>query len=729
MLLGVTIPAGCDCDRGVLGAGLKSLAGLNSGRHSCTFSIHRTEGTTCFRVSCPPELRALTEAAIYAAAPAAHIEAVAEEPASTKPQWHAPLFALSDVRLDRFATNSDPLRILLAILERQNSDVECIIRYIVRPATRRERRRAARVERLIRTLSESWMHGYLVARCGSRVSRLFLDSLTAVAARCTPIKSGESQSRHELASFSASIVISVCSLPDEEARRLLRELSGALAVASADEFLAVAGKPRRGPPSRRPPKSVLTPESLAALWHLPSAGRDVSGVQTATHRELEPPAWMARHDDRPELAPLGEASFRGRARICGLLPDDRLRHLVVLGKTGTGKSTLLETLVSHDLTRDRGVGVIDPHGQLVEAILNRVPRHRTNDVVLFDAADISHPVGFNPLRCDRPQDRPLVAAGVLAAFKKLYPEFFGPRMEHVFRNALLACVSVPGLTLVDLQRLLCEASFRRSIVDRAADEAVRTFWLQEFASMPAKLQAEAVAPVQNKVGAFVANPVLRAIVGQSDAKLNLRQIMDRGRILLCNVSKGRIGEDASTLLGSMLVTSLQIAAMGRADVPEAERCDFFLTVDEFGSFATDGFASILSESRKYRLGLTAALQYLGQASPATRAALFGNVGSLLAFQCGPEDANTLAEQLSLPDPQDLVSVPRYHAYARLLVAGQPTPPFVLRTLPLPSDNVDTRRAAIVRRTSRRRYARQQAHNPRNESTRRDSVLQERSSMV
>lgn len=268
---------------------------------------------------------------------------------------------------------------------------------------------------------------------------------------------------------------------------------------------------------------------------------------------------------------LGESVFRGRTCPCGLSAESRLRHLVVLGKTGTGKSTLLERLILSDIEQGYGVAVLDPHGQLCDAVLAGIPRCRTNDVIVFDAADVAHPVGFNPLHCDRIQDRPLVASGVLGAFKKLYPDFFGPRMEHVFRNALLACVAAPGMTFVHLQRFLCDPAFRRQVVKRGDDPLVRQFWLKEFAGMPHRLQAEAVSPVQNKVGAFVAHPILRNIVGQANARLDMRQAMDAGRILLCSVSKGKIGDDSSALLGSLLITALQIAALSRADLPEEER--------------------------------------------------------------------------------------------------------------------------------------------------------------
>jgi len=267
-------------------------------------------------------------------------------------------------------------------------------------------------------------------------------------------------------------------------------------------------------------------------------------------------------------------------------------------------------------------------------------------------------------------------------------------------------LEVPGTTLLSLQRLLIDSHYRTEILHSVHDPVIRQFWEREFAGMPAKLQAEAIAPIQNKVGHFVTNPILQNIIGQPISRLNIRKLMDDGKILLCNLSKGRIGDDASMLLGSFLVTAIQIAAMSRADSSEEERRDFFLTVDEFGSFATDSFASILSEARKYHLSLTIANQYLAQISEATLASVFGNIGNLLVFQIGAQDCEVLSEQLGGDiTPQDLLTVPRYNAYARILFDGQPTRPFSMRTLPPARVSLDPMRAEIIRRVSRRQFTR------------------------
>jgi hypothetical protein len=342
---------------------------------------------------------------------------------------------------------------------------------------------------------------------------------------------------------------------------------------------------------------------------------------------------------------------------------------------------------------------------LAEALLAKVPSKRTNDVVYFDAGDQNHPLAFNPLAdCDS-RSRPLVTSGILTAFKKIWGDFFGPRMEHIFRNCLLALLETPDASLVSLVQLLGDGAYRRSIVQRIRDPVVRSFWLNEFAGMPQKLQAEAIAPIQNKVGQFVSSPLLRHILGQPRSTIDLRQIMDRGQVLVVNLSKGRVGEDASSLLGSLLITSLQLAAMSRADVREDQRPDFHLYVDEFQHFATESFAIVLSEARKYRLSLTLANQYLAQLDEATAAAVFGNAGSLVSFQVGADDAEALSAQLGdAVTPQDLQALPKYEAYARLLIDGLPSRAFSLCTLP-PSQELAASRSDVIRRVSRRRYSR------------------------
>ena len=450
---------------------------------------------------------------------------------------------------------------------------------------------------------------------------------------------------------------------------------------------------------------LLSAEELATLWHPATATVRAEKMETSAWREMEPPAKIPSGKAADE-ALLGRLKFRSRRQYFGIGLDDRFRHLAVIGKTGMGKSTLLHNLIASDIRAGRGVGLIDPHGDLAEAVIECIPRRRTNDVVLFDAGDRSFPSTFNPLQCGRPDERPLVASGVVSSFKKLYGDSWGPRLEHIFRNAVLALLASPGTSLLSLQRLLGDASYRKTVTARISDPVVRSFWHQEFAGWNERYRHEAIAPIQNKIGQFLSSPILRSIVGPPKGTINLRDILDEGRVLIVNLSKGRIGDDAAALLGSLVVTSLQLAAMSRADTPEANRRDFFLYVDEFQNFATESFATILSEARKYRLALTLANQYLAQMDDATADAVFGNVGSLVAFQVGARDAETLAEQLGGDArPQDLMMLPRFTAYVRLLVDGMPSRPFSMETLPPPASSCTSNRLETVRRTSRQRYCR------------------------
>jgi hypothetical protein len=494
----------------------------------------------------------------------------------------------------------------------------------------------------------------------------------------------------------------------ERALQKLREIEGSLGafvLPQLSRWRRTAAQRRRKPSVSRATSFLLSTEELATIWHPPTLSAQVPTLAIAPSRVLEAPPVLPNPRTEPNNVLLGYTAGHEHHTAVGLAEDARRRHLYIVGKTGMGKSSLLHTMLRHDIVARRGCCLIDPHGDLSEAVLAAVPSKRTNDVVLFDAGDFEQPVAFNPLGNFAPHTRPLVASGILTAFKKMWGDFFGPRMEHIFRHCLLTLLEIPDTSLVSLVQLLGDVRYREQIVERVSDPIVRAFWLQEFAQMSARLQAEAIAPIQNKVGQFVASPLLRHILGQSRSTIDIRTIMDAGQVLIVNLSKGRMGEDASSLLGSLLISALQLAAMSRADIPEHQRKDFGVYVDEFQAFATESFASILSESRKYRLSLTLANQYLAQMDEATAAAVFGNVGSLLSFQVGAADAELLAAQLGSPaTAQDLCTLPRYEAYLRLLIDGQPSRPFSIRTI-APSAAPDRRRADTIRAVSRRCYGR------------------------
>ncbi len=409
-----------------------------------------------------------------------------------------------------------------------------------------------------------------------------------------------------------------------------------------------------------------------------------------------------------DITLFAETNFRNQKRKFGIKPDDRRRHFYVVGKTGMGKSTLLETMAIADINAGRGVGIIDPHGDLAEKLLDYIPEHRINDVVYFNPADDQYPVAFNPLEKVGEEARHMIVSGLMGVFKKIWIDAWSARMEYILNNTLLAILEYPDQTLLGVLQMFSNKDYRKKIVDNLKDPVVKSFWVNEYAKYSQKFETEAVAPLQNKVGQFVSNPLIRNILGQQHSAINLRKIMDEGKILIANLSKGRIGEDNSALLGSMLITRIQLAAMSRVDILEKDRHDFFLSVDEFQNFATSSFASILSEARKYRLCLTIAHQYIGQLeqgdNSAVRDAVFGNVGTMLVFRVGAEDAEALEKEF---EPEfmvnDFVNLPRGNVYLKLMVNGITSRPFsatVLLTPPKPGISY----AKQIIENSRRLYA-------------------------
>lgn len=405
---------------------------------------------------------------------------------------------------------------------------------------------------------------------------------------------------------------------------------------------------------------------------------------------------------------LGRVQYRSDDRTFGLTATDRRRHLYVVGRTGVGKTTLLENLIRSDVADGRGVCLIDPHGDLAETIISSIPSERTNDVIVFNPSDPEQAIAFNPLACrDGWEDR--VTSGVVTSFKKIY-DSWGPRLEDTLRNTTYLAVEHGG-TLFDVLRLLTDDAERnRLLATGRADELSYRFWTTEFARWNDRYRTEAVAAILNKVRPFLMNRNVRAVVSQTGRGLDLRQVMDEGKILIANLSKGQLGEDNANLLGALLVSSIQQAAMSRADIPEKLRRDFHFYIDEFQNFSTGSFADILSEARKYRLSMTLAHQYTRQLDETTANAVFGNVGSMVVFQVGSDDAEILVRQLrKFPDQittEDLTNIPKYHAYCRLLQNGMPEHPVSMNTLP--PEPIENDRSAVVRRASNEKYARPKA---------------------
>ncbi len=401
---------------------------------------------------------------------------------------------------------------------------------------------------------------------------------------------------------------------------------------------------------------------------------------------------------------LGRVQFRQQRNQFGMAMDDLRRHLLAIGKTGCGKSTFLLNVVRQQIEANRGVILFDPHGQLADEVLDVIPKRRTNDVIVFDASETIAPVGFNPMMGPPGADATLIADGVLTSFKNVFgfDDGSAPRLLHIFRNCLLSLIDTPQASLSGVQRLLVDANFRKTVVAQVRNAAVREFWLTEFNRWNDRDRTQYIASLQNKLGAFTTNERLQTILNCQKG-IQLRQIMDESKVLICNLSKGTVGHDASTLLGSLLLSSLQIAAMSRADVSEQDRTDCVVVVDEFHSYLADGnstMADALAESRKYRTSYILSTQMLDQLDPATLAGVLGNCGSTLCMTLGPRDAEILVELLgSGLTTADLMNIPKYHGYLRMLLDGAPHT-FSMTTLAPPKS--PPRRGDVIRRVSKQR---------------------------
>jgi CxxC-x17-CxxC domain-containing protein len=362
-------------------------------------------------------------------------------------------------------------------------------------------------------------------------------------------------------------------------------------------------------------------------------------------------------------------------------------------------------MIMEDIRAGRGVAVADPHGDLAEKIIEYIPEHRINDVVYFNPADTDYPIAFNILEQVEPKYRHLVASGMIGVFQKLWADSWGPRLEYILRNAILATLDYPGSTLLSVTRMLSDKTFRKRVVDCIQDPVVKQFWVKEFAGYQDKFASEAVAPIQNKVGQFLSSSLIRNIVGQVKSTIDIRKIMDEKKILIMNLSKGRIGEDNTQLLGSMMITKIQLAAMSRVDTSERDRADFYLYVDEFQNFATDSFATILSEARKYHLNLIMAHQYIEQLTDKVRSAVFGNVGTMVVYRVGAIDADSLVKEFApVFTEEDLVNLPKYNMCLKLMIDGIASDPFSARCLPPLPEADKTGNIGRVIGASRRSYA-------------------------
>lgn len=455
---------------------------------------------------------------------------------------------------------------------------------------------------------------------------------------------------------------------------------------------------------------ILNADELATIWHPP--GIALSGVKNISWgRTLagEPPeniptAINVTEEEKKTTNFFASTEFKNQQTIFGIKDADRRKHVYIMGKTGAGKSTLIANMAIDDIRKGRGIGIIDPHGDLCETVLDYIPKRRLNDVVYLEPFDTQRTFSLNVLEIKNKQHKDLIASGIVSIFAKIYADSWGPRLEYILRNTIFSLLEIPGTTLIDALRILSDKKYRDKVVPEIKDPVIQAFWTQEFDKMTDKLRVEAISPIQNKVGQFVSSKMIRNIIGNPKSTIDLEEIMNGKKILLLNLSQGKLGEDNAALLGAMIITQIQLAAMNRAFMKEEDRQDFFLYVDEFQNFATSSFIKILSEARKYRLAITLANQYIDQLDESIQKAIFGNAGTLISFVTGAGDAALLQQEFAgIYTQNDMVSLGKFEIVTKLSIDGMTSSPFPAKTLPLP--NLKNENRDVVIRLSKERYGR------------------------
>lgn len=534
------------------------------------------------------------------------------------------------------------------------------------------------------------------------------------------------ESKIALVGFTAAIRVLAVAAHESRAKELLQAVAGTFGVYALGEgnALALSDPPfwqkkrleerfltRNAAGGFR--QQILNASELASLWHPPGLSlsmiKNISWGATLTGEAPENlPVATANEDDLPAQAGKKQINFFARTEFknatatFGIKKDDRRKHVYIVGKTGTGKSTMIANMAINDMKNGEGVAVVDPHGDLCDILLDYVPAHRINDVAYLDPSDLEYPFHLNPLEVKNTAYRELISSGIVSIFYKLYHLSWGPRLEYILRNTILTLLSVPDSTLLQVPEILTNENYRMKVVEKMSDQVLKNFWVNEFAKMSPQMRSEAVSPILNKVGQFLSSQTIRNIVGSPVSTVDLEDMMNQGKIVLVNLSQGKLGEDSSALLGAMIITKLQLAAMNRVYLAEGERRDFYLYVDEFQNFATTSFIKILSEARKYRLDLTLANQYIGQIDEDVQKAIFGNAGSIVSFSVGAGDARLLSREFGEKyEEAELVGLGNYETVLKLSIDNQTTNPFSAKTLPLPKSRNQNREKVI--RSSRERY--------------------------
>ena len=693
-------------------------------RERLSFEIAVSKKRIGFYVWVPQYLKSFVEEQIYAQYPTVQISEVADyavQPGNFKTNLlcEMKLMAHDALPIKTFQSfEVDPLAAITATLSKFDEDEEAWVQLVLQPAASNWHRKSEKYVSSLRGGSKK-VGGGIAVGAGEIAQALWKPPEPGKAGETVKLaeyetsRAGAAEEKSHKLAFEAClrIVYRGNAAPAQAKLRLqsivasykqfnTTYLNGFAQKRTFDDPRVIEGYAARHCKSGH----ILNIEEVATLYHLPHTNVETPYILWALSQTAEPPANLpvVGSEYREDVSPVATTNFRGHNTMFGLPRFDRGRHLYIIGQTGVGKSGLLELLTISDIHSPYGFAVIDPHGDYAMSVLKRIPAHRADDVIYFNPADTDFPIAFNPMEVQDPKLRTHTASELIGVLKRMF-DSWGPRLEYILRYSLLALLDYPDATMLDITRILTDKRFRREVLDYVQDPVVRNFWEIEFASWNDKFAAEAVAPVLNKVGAFTANPLVRNIIGQPKSSFNIRQIMDQRKILVVNLSRGLVGEDNAALLGALLVTKIQLGAMSRADIPAAERAPFYLYVDEFQNFATDSFATILSEARKYALNLTVANQYIAQMSQEVRDAVFGNVGSIVAFRMGVDDARNMQRYFEPRFTEyDLVHMHNRHFVLSMTIEGEKIPGFSAISLNLPPDTTDYS-AHIIER-SRAQYA-------------------------
>lgn len=520
--------------------------------------------------------------------------------------------------------------------------------------------------------------------------------------------------------FTSAIRIVSAARTEEDARRMLHGIAGSYGVFAIGEGNALVLQEDKGGARKKleeaiyyrtdaalPKFQVMGSSELATLWHPPgilvSAIKNISwGTKLIGEPPENLPIATSNEEEKKEINFFARTEYKNKQVTFGIKDADRRKHMYLVGKTGTGKSTMIANMVVNDMRNSQGVAVIDPHGDLVNVLMDFVPSFRINDLCYLDPSDPEYSFHLNPLEVDNEAQREIVASGIVSIFYKLYSHSWGPRLEYILRNTILTLLYVPQATLLQVPEILTNDKYRQRVLEKLPDQVLKNFWINEFNRMEPRLRSEAIMPILNKVGQFLSSQTIRNIVGHPTSTVNLKTMMDEGKIILMNLSQGKLGEDNSALLGAMMITKIQLAAMSRVYQEEGARRDFYLYVDEFQNFATNSFIKILSEARKYRLNLMLANQYIGQIDEGVQNAIFGNAGSIVSFAVGATDARPLAREFGLKyKEEELVGLGNYQIVLKLSIDNKTSSPFSATTLPLPRSHNQNREKII--RSSRERF--------------------------